>query len=300
MIARKLILAVVVYLQAATACFGASNGNVSLSDTLPAGSAISDRNAYWEKQIARDPKKASVHLDYARFLVNAGLIDRAITEFQKTAQLNPRDPEPLIALAEIYSQNLDYDKALVYAQRALALQPSSSLARIVLLTSLVQRDRIAEAERELNKLLVSNPKNPRVLQLAYEVKTRIGDFNEAARYLEEAVRLQPNNVAWVLELSKLLESSGQPDAAYRQLQNLLVRHPNSLEARLRLARNLEVYKHDYDQAMLEYSRVLEVDSKSPVALAGIERCRAKKNNLALRIKQALRSLLGGIPQHPRN
>lgn len=241
-----------------------------------------------------------MHLDYARFLVNAGLIDRAISEFQKTAQLNPRDPEPLIALAEIYSQNLDHDKALVYAQRALALQPGSSLARIVLLTSLVQRDRIAEAERELNKLLLSNPKNPRVLQLAYEVKTRIGDFNEAAKYLEEAVRLQPNNVPWVLELSKLLESSGQPDAAYRQLQSLLVRHPNSLEARLRLARNLEVYKHDYDQAMLEYSRVLEVDSKSPVALAGIERCRAKKNNLALRIKQALRSLFGGVPQLPKN
>jgi tetratricopeptide (TPR) repeat protein len=292
------MLAVVVTSQVATATYAA--GAVALSDNLPPGSAIAERNTFWQKQIQRQPKKASLHVEYARFLVNAGLIDNAISEFDKAAKLDPRDPEPLIALAEIYSQNLDYDKALAFSQRALQLQPSSSMARIVLLTSLVQRDRIDEAERELQKLLASNPHNPRVLQLAYMVKTRVGDLNEAAKYLEEAVRLQPSNIEWVLELCNLLESTGNPIGAYQQLENLLARYPNSLEARLRLARNLEVYRHDYDHAMLEYSRVLEIDSKSPVALAGIERCKAKKNNLALRIKQMLRGLFSGVPRGPKN
>jgi tetratricopeptide (TPR) repeat protein len=293
------MLAVVVIFHTTAAAFAA--GGVPLSESLPPGSAIADRSTFWQKQIQRDPRKASLHVEYARFLVNAGLVDRAITEFDKARLLDPHDPEPLIALAEIYSQNLDYDKALDFSQRALRLQPSSSMARIVLLTSLVQRDRIDEAERELQKLLASNPHNPRVLQLAYTVKTRIGDLNEAAKYLEEAVRLQPNNIEWVLELCNLLETSGNPNGAYIYLQNLLARYPNSLEARLRLARNLEVYRHDYDRAMNEYGRVLEIDSKSPVALAGVERCKAKKNNLALRLKQMLHGwLYNRVPRASKN
>jgi tetratricopeptide (TPR) repeat protein len=275
-----------------TALPAVAAGTVSLAENLPPGSAVADKNAVWQKRIAQNPKQASVHLEYGKFLMNAGLIDRAISEFERAAQLDPNDSEPLIALAEIYSQNLDHDKAAVYAERALKIQPSSSSARIVLLTSLIQRDRIDQAERELNRLLTTNSRNPRVLQLAYMVKTRIGDFNEASKYLQEAVRLQPGKTDWVLELCRLLESNGQSDAAFSQLQTLLARNPNSLEARLRLARNLEFYRHDYDQAIIEYGRVLEIDGKSPVALAGVERCKAKKNNIALRLKQAMKSWFG--------
>jgi tetratricopeptide (TPR) repeat protein len=264
-------------------------GTVSLSEHLPPGSAAADKNAVWEKRIAQSPRRASLHVEYGQFLMNAGLIDRAISQFENAAHLDPADSEPLIALAEIYSQNQDHDKAAVYAERALKIQPSSSSARVVLLTALVQRDRIDQAERELNRLLAASPHNPRVLQLAYLVKTRIGDFNEASKYLQEAVRLQPAKTDWVLELCRLLESNGQSDAAFSQLQALLARSPNSLEARLRLARNLEFYRQDYDRAIMEYGRVLEIDGKSPVALAGIERCKAKKNNIALRLKQAMRA-----------
>lgn len=272
---------------------------LTLAVSIETASASSlDRNLYWQKKIQENPKNAQTHLEYGKFLVNAGLVDKAIFEFSEASRLDPLDPDSLIALAEIYSQNLDYDKALAEAQRALALQPSSSAARIVLLTALVQRDRITEAESELQKLLQTNPKDPRVLQLAYMVKTRIGDFNEAARYLQQAVSLRPNNSEWVLQLCQLLESNGNPQAAYSQLQNLLTRNPGNVEARLRLARNMEVYRHDYDQAAIEYARVLDIDSKSPAALAGIERCKAKKNNLALRLKQALRGLFGlSVPQN---
>lgn len=255
-------------------------------------STVEDRNLLWQKQIEKDPKNAQTHLGYGKFLVNAGLVNKAIAELSEAARLDPKDPDAFITLAEIYSQDLDYDKAFLAARRALALQPSSSAARTVLVGALVQRDQVTEAESELEKLLQTNPKDPRVLQLAYLVKTRIGDFNEAARYLQQAVALRPNNTEWVLQLCQLLESGGNSEAAYIQLQNLLARNPGNVEARLRLARNIEVYRHDYEQALVEYARVLDIDSKSPAALAGIERCKAKKNNLALRMKQALRGLFG--------
>jgi tetratricopeptide (TPR) repeat protein len=267
----------------------AAGATSSAIDPMPAGSAFSTSRNNWDAQIARNPTRADLHLGYAKFLLSAGLIDNAIVEFESASRLDPKNAEPLIELGELSLQNLDLEKAQNYAQKALYVQPGSSSARIVLLTALVQRDRIGDAERELEILRSSEPRNPRVLQLAYMVKIRVGDFTEARKYLQQAVALQPNKIDWVLELCKMMESSGNDSMAYEYLQNLLKRYPNSVDARLRLARNLEVYRHDYDGAITEYGRVLEVDSKSPVATAGIERCKGKKNNLALRMKQSLHS-----------
>jgi len=258
----------------------------SRSESLPYGSALGHTKANWDRRIAASPKNAQLHMDYGTFLLSAGLIENAIAQFQEATFLNPSDVEPIIALAEIYLQNLDFEKSQTYAANALRLQQGSSAARIVLLSALVQRDQIADAERELT-ILLAQPRNPRVLQLAYMVKARRGDFTEARRYLQQAVTLQPAKIDWVLQLCKMLESSGNDALALEQLRTILKRYPNSLEARLKLARNLEVYRNDYNGAILEYGRALEIDSKSAVALAGIERCKGKKNNLALRIKQGI-------------
>ncbi len=266
----------------------------SLNESLPVSSTLGHTKVDWLKRIAASPKDAQLHLDYAEFLLSAGLIDNAIVEFQSAARLKPSDAEPFIALAEIYLQNLDFEKAQSCAGNALKLQPRSSSARIVLLSALVQEDQIADAERELAILLKSAPQNARVLQLAYMVKARLGDFSEARRYLQLAVTLQPAKIDWVLALCKMEENCGNDELALEQLRTILKRYPNSIEARLRLARNLEVFRHDYDGAILEYGWALLIDDKSAVALAGIERCKGKKNNLALRIRQGVQSLL--MPQ----
>lgn len=275
------------------ACVHAANdsGDASLEDSLPLGSVFAEGKANWEQQLIKFPKNAGVHTDYARFLLSAGLIDTAIAEFQRAVELNPKESDALIELAEISLQNLDFERAKNYAQQALKVSPGSSEARIVLLTAFVQSDKINEAEKQLNLLLSTESRNPRVLQLAYMVKVRLGDLNQARTYLQKAVSLQPGKIDWVLELCKMLESSGNANLAYEQLQGLLQKYPNSVDARLRLARNLEMYRHNYDGAIEEYIRALEIDQKSEVALSGIERCKGKKNDLALRLKQNLQSWL---------
>lgn len=245
--------------------------------------------AYYAKRIEKDPQNAQLHLHYANVLLNVGLLGQALFEFEKASTLSPNDPEPLIALADIFLQTLDFERAQSYASRALAIRPNSSAARIVLLNALLQRQQISAAEQELKKLLEAEPRNARVLQLASDLYGQIGDYAQAREYLQRALKVQPGKIEWVLAYCQLLENSGKPNEASAELRRVLEKEPNSTEARLHLARNLEVYKHDYDAAVAEYMRVLELDKQSPTALAGIERCRNKKNNLALRLKQSLQS-----------
>lgn len=243
-----------------------------------------------QRLLARSPKRADLHLSYARLLRLTGQNGKAIDEFQKTAELDPRLAEPTVALAEIYMQNLDIEKALMYSQRALKVNPNSISAHRVFLSALMESNRLAEAERELHTLLQSNGRDPDALHLAYLVETRKGDFVEARRYLQSAVSYQPDNTEWKIQLSQLLENSGEYKASRKLLNELLTHHPESVEARLHLARNLEFFGNDYDAAIQQYQQVLLIDGDAPQALTGVERCRGKKNNLALRLKMSLQSM----------
>ena len=268
---------------------GTASDITELDKLVVAGKFLEARQLS-QQLLQRSPRRADVHLSYGRLLRSTGQNEKAIEQFRKTTELDPKLAEPLVALAEIYLQNLDIDKALLYSQRALKVNSQSIPAHRVFLSALMESNRLSEAERELRTLLLSNGHEPDTLHLAYLVETRKGDFVLARKYLQAAVSERPDNIEWKVQLSQLLENSGEYKAARKYLVDLLARHPEAIDARLHLARNLEYFGNDYDAAIQQYQQVLLVDSDAPQALTGVERCRAKKNNLALRLKLGLQAM----------
>jgi tetratricopeptide (TPR) repeat protein len=260
----------------------------ALSRALSAG-RLQEANNLYRDQLARDPQRADMHLAYAKFLTMCGQNDAAIQEYERSLEIQPKQPQALTALADISLQALDLSNAIKYSEAALHLDANARPAGIIYANACMQTGRTGQAESEL-ALLMSQSKSSDVLHLAYQIKARKGDFRQARAYLQAAVAAQPGQTEWMLELCKLLENSGDYETSRHYLLSALDRQPDSVEARVALARNLEVFENDYDRAISEYERVLRIDPDSPKALAGIDRCRAKKNDLALRLRLALQAM----------
>jgi len=182
-----------------------------------------------------------------------------------------------------------------YARQALKVNPQSTYARNVLVTALLQSDRLSEAQAELAVALKKNDRNPSAWHLASQIQAKKGDFNAARKYLESAVSLNPENTDWTLELCRILESSGDAQSSRKYLEHVISLKPEAIDARLRLARNTEFFAHDYDSATRLYRTTLRLDPANAQAIAGIDRCNGKKNNIALRMKLALQSFIKGLP-----
>jgi tetratricopeptide (TPR) repeat protein len=250
---------------------------------------IVEANGMYQQLVAKNQQRADYHLSYAKFLRATGQNETALQEFQTVLQLKPGQTDATVGLAEMSLQMLDLENAIRYSQSALNSDPKSKEAGMIYASACMQSGRTTAADNELAVLLKGAPDGD-LLHLAYQIKARKGDFLQARTYLQEAVGQRPDQIEWMLELCKILETSGDYETSRNYLQSALDRQPNAVDARVALARNLEVFENDYDKAIGEYQKVLATDPNSPKALAGIDRCRAKKNDLALRLKLGLQSM----------
>jgi Tfp pilus assembly protein PilF len=197
--------------------------------------------------------------------------------------------EGSIALSNIYLQKLDMPKALNYARRAFSSSPRTE-TRLGLASALLAAGKLGEAQRELDTLLKSDPKNPQVQYSAYELASSLNETDVAQRHLEAAVNMAAARSDWLIELSDLYKESGDYFDARKTLERALVVDPDSIDALNKLAVIYEFYLHDYDQATEAYHRILSIDSDSVSALAGLDRCKVKKNDISGALKYQLRNV----------
>lgn len=247
--------------------------------------------------LAERPNDAAIQMEYANILRASGQMKLALEQYQRAAAINPQLVAAHVAISQLELDNLDVPSALAAALKAKSLQPDNLEARLAYVSALVAADRVNDAEKELQSMISTGSANPAVLHLAYEVKVRKGDFESARRYLDTAIALSQQSTRWQIELADLEQRLNDPERARQVLRTILAQTPSSTEARLRLARNLELFGDDFDAAISEYRILLQYDPDSAAAHTGIERCKAKKNNVALRIKTGLRALAAEVGRY---
>lgn len=157
---------------------------------------------------------------YAEARAAADLLERALAAA-------PRDPQALLLLARIY--NTDYlqtiaghdvaalrERALDLAQRAAALDPMNSRARIVLGWCMVRAGEAEAARQNFRSALLLNPYNADCLNAAGFGFVHLGDHDEAERLLVRAIDLNPvPHVDYFADLATLLMLRGEHREAER-------------------------------------------------------------------------------------
>ena len=130
-----------------------------------------------------------------------------------------------------YDESADgYEKARLFAQRALELNPNSGTAYSVLASVNFAKWDWAAAERDGEEGLRLEPRNPRVLGGLANLYRARGRWVEGARLLEIAISLDPLNPDWHLVLSWMQYSTGNLRDAETEIRKAIEISPTNERA----------------------------------------------------------------------
>lgn len=265
-----------------------SDGELKEVKALVDQGAYSKARPLMHKLLMANPTNPTFHLVAARLYKKMGLWSRAIIEYEWVRARQPDLSEPYIALSEMYMENLSSQLALSMAEEATYLSPDSQEALSQLIKALIANQEFSRAERALETLINRFPEDPNCMHLAFSLRKDTGDYKEAKKYLEKAIRLKPSKISWLLDLYSINMNLHDTRAANQAIDLYLAKSPRSIDALLKKARLAEVHLYDLKEAEDSYKKVIELDPESFVAEAGLERIKRKQIDAAEAIKRSIR------------
>ena len=150
------------------------------------------------RQMNRPADAVRIHLTVAESFQKKGLIKRALEEFNKVVDLDPKNLKMKVRLADLYNKEGLKDRAA-----GIYLEVAESLA---------MEQMHAEASQILDraKAMISTPQ-------VYLTQSRLGviqgDYSTAAEHLREGLGTNPRNPELLEALAEIELRSGHPDRA---------------------------------------------------------------------------------------
>lgn len=288
-----LTLAVVSIEPVATFAESEEDGIKRIEALTKSQSYVKATNLY-NRMVEVSPSNPQLRLAGAKLFRRMGMYARAMAEYKQLMKSNPNLIEPEIALSQMYMEYLNLPQSLALARQAVSIDGNNKTARIALCQALIASDYLKEASDELSKLQKQANSDPEVNYVSYKLYLKRGVLDKARSELDAAVRAEPSNGQWLLDLSELCKIQGDYSEAQKYLTQALYADPLSVDKLSRMGILQEYFLRDYDQAAQQYKKILEIDPDSVTALAGIDRCKTKKNDLAGMLKAQLRSVFTSI------
>ncbi|HZI41615.1 MAG TPA: tetratricopeptide repeat protein [Gemmatimonadaceae bacterium] len=177
----------------------------------------------------------------------SGLLERRLKQLEERLRTNPADLEALVqsGIAEKTAGRLERAHSLF--QRAIDLDPDSSVLHFLLAETLYNRGLHEEALRSVRSSIEINPENPDALYLIGFILGDLGRAEEAADANRRAVQLNPTLVKSQANLSlEMYRHEATPSQA----------HKTSAGAHITLGRALR-QKGYFQEALREYERAIE-------------------------------------------
>lgn len=153
---------------------------------------------------------------------------------RRKAECEPGSPKAWHDLAEQAGACGQTDEAEAACRRALALDPAHLGATMALANLLLLRGATGELRSLLAPFVANGTALPLMTVALAAVDAREGRLAEAEQALRGVLAAEPAPVMAALELARVLDLSGQPDAARQVLEAALDRMPRLAELRDRL------------------------------------------------------------------
>jgi len=175
------------------------------------------------RQMNKTGDAVKVHLQVAEHFQKKGLIKRALEEFNKVVDLDPKNLKMKVKLADLYNKEGMKDRAA-----GIYLEVAESLA-------MEQMHAEAGQILERAKAMISTPQ-------VYLTQSRLGviqgDYAAAADHLREGLATNPRNMELLEALAEIELRSGHPDRALEALSEVAQLPEKSLPLCEKALRNL--------------------------------------------------------------
>lgn len=142
----------------------------------------------------------------------------------------PNDVDGLILLGRALIDLIQFEEALEVARRAIAIDPSYPMARLLLVNGLMRCGFSEESFAEARKLETDRQNDPVMLVMVGNLYAQCNRHGDALRCYERAHILQPANFRLLYNLSSTRTALGQLDEAEALLNKLLQRAPTEYHA----------------------------------------------------------------------
>jgi len=158
-------------------------------------------------KIKPDMTQAYFNIGYTN--QHIGEIEEAIKYFKKTIEINPNFHKAYKILGEIYLEKKQYKVALKYLKKAVKLNHKDFASHLRLMSILIELSEFSLAEEYLKSILKTFPhKKELVYNIGYSLKLQ-GKADEAGKYYQKALAIDPHFDEAHLGLSKSYLSKGQ-------------------------------------------------------------------------------------------
>jgi tetratricopeptide (TPR) repeat protein len=216
---------------------------------------------------------------------------------QKAIQVAPQQARPYVALAtlRLAQQRLpDADKLF---EQALTKDPADVEALAGLVKIRLIGKQPAKAVDRIRRQIAKVPACSACYLLLGQVEMGNQDFTHAQAALEQAVKLDPNNVDAILNLAQVEVALGTVDHAVATYRQAIARNPRDVRAYVLLG-TLQDSRGEWQDAQRQYRKALQVKTDYPVAANNLAYSMLEhggNSSVALSLAQTARR---GLPESP--
>ena len=222
--------------------------NLSRSNVFREVKKLIAINKLEQAKLTLQPLITELNNDYRVFSLlgliyhKQGLFSRAVKNYKRAMDINPRDAETAINLSLIYNDLGKYDEGAQFYARAAGLIDSNSSDEVY--------DR--DAHFEANLMFARQHLNLGELYLRYNRN------EEALVQLETAISFDPQLESVHVNMSECLSRLGKRKQAIKDLRNLKSKKPDFLEARIKLG-HMFFLEGEISAAIQEWEEISSID-----------------------------------------
>lgn len=180
--------------------------------------------------------------------------------FLEQALEEDRTADRLFQIGFTYYQLHDYQRAMIYLQEVIALEPTYQSAYYYLADSMKEEELLEEAFETAEEGIKENPFQVELLHLASEIAYRLKDSKKAEELLLKALELGEKTDETLLTLSNLYLNEDQPEQAIEMVERMDEQDNPYAEWNLAQAYN-EI--EEFAQAKQHYQQAYEHLSHEP-------------------------------------
>jgi len=214
------------------------NAMNNLADQYYASKNFSKAQEYYQKALMADPKSIRAYEGLSRLAKEAGHWDKAIEYSQKIIDLNPQLPQAYLDLGEAFRAMGNSANAVETYSRLLALFPDNEKIDINVIEAYShaiadnpqdglykeKREEVLAEFEQLSKRKKYNAADYYNLGFLYE---QVGGKDEAMRFYNKAVQMQPDLEPALYNLANLYQDAGNYKIAMELYGRLIHYHPKN-------------------------------------------------------------------------
>jgi tetratricopeptide (TPR) repeat protein len=218
-----------------------------------------------QAQLANNPNSAPLHLLEGQVFAQNKQVADAEHAFERAAELDNRNPTALALLAELQANRGARDQALATYQRAIDLSPTNLSLQVAQGSLYEASGNWQKAKPIYEKVLSAQPDNAVAANnLAYILLEHGGSVNIALNLAQTARRGMPNSPNAADTLGWAYYQNGAYSVATPILEEAVKKNPENLAYRYHLGVTYQKLS-DNAHARAQFEKIIAMTPKSPVA-----------------------------------